>query len=109
MTSFVTVSEYDYRYHVDLDPSGQDDRLPNIQNGLDEAQAVVADYLKNRWNEDWDETTAPRNVKSAILIVANALIDAGERGDAVLAGLAENDRENKVVGLLKRLRDPAWA
>ena len=83
--------------------------MPNIQNGLDEAQAVVADYLKNRWNEDWDETTAPRNVKSAILIVANALIDAGERGDAVLAGLAENDRENKVVGLLKRLRDPAWA
>jgi hypothetical protein len=30
-------------------------------------------------------------------------------GDAILAGLAENDPKNPVVGMLKRLRDPAFA
>lgn len=107
--SFVTTAEYDFRFNLDLDMSGNDDRLPNIQAGLDEAQSIVADYLKSGWNEDWDDVTLPLGVKSSILIVANALLDGGDRGASVLAGLAENDKTNPVVGMLKRYRDPALA
>ena len=107
--AIVTTAEYDYRFKLDLDPDGQDDRLPNIESGLNEAQAIVADYLKSGWDEDWDESTIPLGVKSSILMVANALLDGGDRGDAILAGLAENDPKNPVVGMLKRLRDPAFA
>ena len=48
--AIVTTAEYDYRFKVDLDPDGQDDRLPDIENGLNEAQAIVADYLKSGWD-----------------------------------------------------------
>lgn len=107
--AIVTTTEYDYRFNQDLDPSGQDDRLPNVESGLNEAQAIVADYLKSGWDADWDALTLPLGVKSSILLVANALLDGGDRGDAILAGLAENDPKNPVVGMLKRLRDPAFA
>jgi hypothetical protein len=109
MVAFVTASEYDYRFNLDLDPSGQDDRLPNIENGLNEAQAIVADYIKSGWDEDWTSETLPLGIKSSILMVANALLDGGDRGNAILAGLAENEKTNPVVGMLKRYRDPAMA
>lgn len=107
--AFVTTAEYDLRFNQNLDPTGQDDRLPNIESGLDEAESIVIDYIKSRWNEDWTADTLPKGIKSSILMVANALLDGGDRGNAILAGLAENDKDNPVVGMLKRYRDPALA
>lgn len=107
--AFPTTAEYDFRFNQNLDPNGQDDRLPNIENGLNEAQSIVADYLKDRWDEDWTAETVPPSIKSSILIVANALLDGGDRGNAILAGLSENEKTNPVVGMLMRYRDPALA
>lgn len=104
----VTVAEYDYRFFMDLDPNGQDDRLPNITAGLVEAQGIVLDYITDP-DPDWDALTVPTPIRSSILIVANALLDGGERGDMILAGLAENDPKNPVVGMLKRFRTPTLA
>jgi hypothetical protein len=43
--AIVTTAEYDYRFKVDLDPDGQDDRLPNIESGLNEAQAIMSPII----------------------------------------------------------------
>jgi hypothetical protein len=107
--AFPTTAEYDLRFNQNLDPTGQDDRLPNIESGLNEAQSIVQNYIKSQWDDDWTAETLPLGIKSSILIVANALLDGGDRGNTILAGLAKNDEKNPVVGLLMRYRDPALA
>lgn len=102
----VTVAEYDYRFFMDL--SLGDDRIPNITSGLVEAEGIVLDYITDP-DPDWTAMTVPTPIRSSILIVANALLDGGERGDMILAGLAENDPKNPVVGMLKRFRTPTLA
>lgn len=102
----VTVAEYDYRFFMDL--AVNDDRIPNITSGLVEAEGIVLDYITDP-DPDWDALTVPTPIRSSILIVANALLDGGERGDMILAGLAENDPKNPVVGMLKRFRTPTLA
>lgn len=107
--ALVTAAEYDYRFNMNLDPNGQDDRLPNVERGLMEAESIVTKYIGAQFDEDWTDVTVPLGIKSAILIVANALLDGGENGNAILAGLSSSDLKNPVVGLLMRYRDPAIA
>lgn len=104
--ALVSVDEFATRVNLDLDPNGQDDRLPNVQAVLNEAQDAVFDYIKTLPDPMWDESTIPFRVKSAIMLVAKDLLDGGTD---MISGLGTGDPKCAAVALVYRLRDPALA
>jgi hypothetical protein len=106
--ALVTVEQFAARMKLDLDPTGQDDRLPDVQLALDQAQDAVFDYLKTLPDPMWDAETLPLRVSSAIMLVAQALLDDSKSAE-MLSGLGTSDPKNPAVALLYRLRDPALA
>lgn len=106
--ALVSVEAFAARVNYDLDPSGQDDRLPNITLALSQAEDAVLDYLKTLPDPMWTEETLPGRVSSAIMLVAQALLDDSKSAD-MLSGLGSGDPRNPAVALLYRLRDPALA
>lgn len=108
MALLVSVDAFAARVNLDLDPSGQDDRLPNVTLALEQAQDAVLDYLKTLPDPMWTDTDVPPRVSSAIMLVAQALLDDSKSAD-MLSGLGTSDPKNPVVALLIRLRDPALA
>ena len=110
MAELVTLEQANLALKLDLIQTGSpaeftDDRTPDVQLKLDQAEGIILDYLKVDADE-WTAETAPVQVTASILRAAKALYD-GE--DDVLAGLATNERTNPIVGMLARLRDPALA
>lgn len=108
MPTLVSVEQFAMRIRLDLDPNGNDDRLPDVTLALEQAEDAVIDYLKNP-DHGWDAETVPKRVSSAIMMVAEAIYDGGDKAADVLSGLGTGDPRNKVVALLYRLRDPALA
>lgn len=106
--ALVSVEEFAARVKIDLDPNGQDDRLPDIQSAIAQAEDAVIDYLKKP-DHGWTAENVPPRVSAAIMIVAQALYDGGDTAADILSGLGSSDPRNRVVGLLIRLRDPALA
>jgi hypothetical protein len=106
--ALVSVDSFTARVKIDLDPTGQDDRLPDITLALAQAEDAVIDYLKNP-DHGWTDSTVPARVGAAIMLVAQALYDGGEMGSKMLSGLGTGDPSNPAVALLYRLRDPALA
>lgn len=104
----VPVEAFAARIRLDLDPVGQDDRLPDLTRALEQAEDAVIDYLKNP-DHGWTDTTVPARVGAAIMLVAQALYDGGDKGSDMLSGLGTGDPRNPAVALLYRLRDPAIA
>src|SRR5262245_2492186 len=90
-----------------------DDHDADIQVKADQASAIVVDYLKDRADDTWDETTTPLPVKAAALFLVGHLYE--HRGDdlATVPGLGANNFDEAVWGavgrLLARFRDPALA
>lgn len=76
-----------------------------IGSKLDDAQGVIADYMKKRWDPTWDVDTLPRPVRAAILIMLGNLYE--NIGDDQQA--RDQEAWNSVIRLLDRLRDPAYA
>jgi hypothetical protein len=108
MALLVSPEAFGARVNLDLDPNGQDDRLPNITLLLEQAQDAVLDYLKVLPDPMWTDSTVPPRVSSAIMLVAQALLDDSKSAE-MLSGLGTSDPKNPVVALLIRLRDPAFA
>lgn len=104
----VSVDAFAARIKLDLDPNGQDDRLPDLTLALVQAEDAVIDYLKNP-DHEWTEMTVPPRVGAAIMLVAQALYDGGDAGSSMLSGLGSGDPRNPAVSMLYRLRDPACA
>lgn len=84
-----------------------DERIPDIQLKISQAEDVVFDYLKKP-DADWDEETVPPRVSAAVLMVIQSLLDEANTG-GLLPGIGSGDPKNPVVALLYRLRDPALA
>ena len=82
-----------------LDPGDVD-----IQLKLDQAEAIILDYLKRPTPETWEAATVPGPVTAAILLMLARLHE--HRGD-----LEKEDADLwlAVERLLMRLRDPALA
>lgn len=76
----------------------------DIQLKLDQAEAIILDYLKRPVPETWDDTTVPGPVTAAILLMTARLFE--HRGD-----LEDEDAMLwlAIERLLVRLRDPAIA
>jgi hypothetical protein len=107
--ALVTVEQFAARVKLDLDPNGQDDRLPDVELALTQAQDAVFDYLKTLPDPMWTEETLPARVSASIMLVAQALYDGGDKAGDMLSGLGTGDPRNPVVAMLIRLRDPALA
>lgn len=110
MAALVTLEQANLALKLDLVQSGSplaftDARTPDVELKLDQAEGIILDYLKVSADE-WTDETVPVQVTASILRAAKALFD-GE--DEILAGLANNERGNPIVGMLMRLRDPALA
>src|SRR5262245_38901635 len=70
------------------------------------ASEAIIDFLKDRADPTWDETSAPPVVKGAVLHLLGAYWE--HRGDDDTAGTNFTDQTWEAVGLmLMRLRDPA--
>ncbi len=90
-----------------LDLVDGDERIPDIDLKISQAEDAVVDYLKKS-NHGWDETTVPGRVSAAVMLVVQSLLDEANTG-GLLPGLGTGDPKNPVVALLYRLRDPAIA
>jgi hypothetical protein len=90
-----------------LDLVDGDERIPDIDLKISQAEDAVVDYLKKP-NHGWDETTVPGRVSAAVMLVVQSLLDEANTG-GLLPGLGTGDPKNPVVALLYRLRHPAIA
>jgi hypothetical protein len=90
-----------------LDLVDGDERIPDVDLKISQAEDAVVDYLKKP-NHGWDETTVPGRVSAAVMLVVQSLLDEANTG-GLLPGLGSGDPKNPVVALLYRLRDPAIA
>jgi hypothetical protein len=102
----VSVDVFAMRTNLDLDPNGQDDRLPNIQLALEQAEGIVLGYVDVP-DPVWDESTVPAEVVSAIMLIAQSLLD-DSKSAAMLNGM-DTDEKNPVRVVLRRLRTPTLA
>lgn len=95
MTKLVTVAQAKTHLRVDHQDSDADIHLK-----LDQASAIVMDYIRPP-EEEWDEATAPPLIQAAVLLVLGELYDGSRAmGDPLTPG---------VKNLLRRYRDPALA
>lgn len=103
--ALVTVDQVNLALRLDLIDG--DERIPDIELKISQAEDVVLDYLKKP-DADWDEDTVPPRVNAAVLMVIQSLLDEANTG-GLLPGIGSGDPKNPVVALLYRLRDPAIA
>lgn len=117
MVALVTVEQVNNRLRLSLegdldDPSyegGDVTRLDDVEGAIEEATSAVLDYLKiDEQYVEWTVETVPAKIRAAILLVIKSFLDDQAKA-AMLAGLAEGDLKNPVVGLLYRSRDPSIA
>jgi hypothetical protein len=80
------------------------DHDAEIQTKLDQAGAIVTDYLKAQADPTWNEDTTPAVVQSAVLLMLGHLNE--NRGPDMRA---DNEVWAAIERLLMRLRDPAVA
>ncbi len=104
------VSIADAAIHLRIDGYADDgwdatDQGKDVQSKLDQAEAIVLNYLKKDDNpEEWTEETVPGSIRAAILITLSDLFEhrAGSADDDVFLSSA-------VRALIHRYRDPAMA
>src|SRR5262245_28877901 len=80
------------------------DNDPDIQSKLEQASAILRDYLKAGNDETWDPDTVPRPIKAAVFVMLDHLFE--DRGND--ASTDENVWK-AIDRLVIRFRDPAYA
>lgn len=82
----------------------EDDDL--IQAYIDATNEAVLRYLRGG-EEGWTEESAPKAVKTAIVLGVSSLYDPSQ--GELLSGLGSSDPKNPMVALLCMLRKPTLA
>lgn len=83
-----------------------DEKADDLVLKISIASQAVVDFLKDRADPEWDETTAPPIVKGAVLHLLGGYWE--HRGDDDSAGTNWTEKTWEAIGLmLMRLRDPA--
>ncbi len=103
--ALVTLSQVNLALRLDLVDG--DERTADIELKISQAEDAVIDYLKKP-DHGWTAETVPGRVSAAILLVIQSLMDEANAG-SLLSGLGTGDPNNRIVALLYRLRDPAFA
>lgn len=93
----VTLEQVKSHLHVLEDDSETND---NLDMKRLQAEEIIADYLKSRFDATWTLETVPGDVHAAILKVVESLVDGEADVDPITPGVAS---------LLMRRRDPAMA
>lgn len=104
--ALVTPEAFADRVHLDLDPNGQDDRLPNITVALAQAENIVLRHI-NMLDNDWTDQDVPGDISASIMMVAQCLIDDSK--DASLIAGIDSDLKNPVGMMLRKHRTPTLA
>ena len=101
--ALVTLQQAKDHLQIPTMPVGDPDE-PDVQLKLDQAEAVILDYLAERADPAWTAATVPLPVTAAILLMCGRLYR--HRGD-----LEKEDADlwSAIDRLLKRLRDAAIA
>ncbi|HYC66648.1 hypothetical protein [Brevundimonas sp.] len=114
MVDLVTLEQVNLALRLDLTQSGSpleftDERTPDIELKIAQAQSAVLRHLKSQADDDWTAETAPPEVTAAIILGVKSLLDE-EKSD-MLARLATGvpGPDNPIGALLYPLRDPAIA
>jgi len=97
--ALITIEQAKQQLRIDFD-----DQNADLQMKIEQASDIVVDYLKKP-DHGWTETTVPKSVQAAILLVLTALWDDrnGDGGGDYLGP------DGPVARLLARFRDPAIA
>jgi hypothetical protein len=104
--ALVDVNAFADRVKLDLDPNGQDDRLPDIQLALDQAETIVLTHAK-MLDHEWTVEDVPGDISASIMMVAQCLIDDSK--DASLIAGIDSDLKNPVGMMLRKYRTPTLA
>jgi len=85
-----------------------DDHDPDITQKIAAASASIRDYLKDRNDPLWTDTTAPPWIGQSVLLLLAHLYE--HRGDE-FGGAQDNDARvwEAIANLCRRSRDPALA
>lgn len=84
-----------------------DDHDAEIQTKLDHASAVIVDYLGDRADPLWDDTSTPLHVQAAVLYLLGCVYE--HRGDDLAPDAVDEEAWAAVARLLARSRTPALA
>jgi hypothetical protein len=100
----VLVTMAQAKAHLRITTPDGDPSDPDIQLKLDQAEAVIRNYLKTRDDPEWTAATVPAPIVAGILLMLARLYE--QRGDH-----EENDVDlwGAIDRLLIRYRDPALA
>lgn len=111
MANLVTVEEAARHLLIDLVTDGgsppvvTDERLPDLEDKIEQASDIIIDYLKYD-PTGWDADTVPRPVKAATLILLGAMWEDREGKGSEVDYLRDN---GTIARLLRRMRDPTLA
>jgi hypothetical protein len=103
--ALVTLAQVNLALRLDLIDG--DERVPDIELKIRQAEDAVVGYLKKPAH-GWTDETVPGRVSAAVMLVVQSLLDDSAEA-TMLSGLGTGDPKNPVVALLYRLRDPAIA
>jgi hypothetical protein len=103
--ALVTLQQVNLALRLDLVDG--DERVPDIELKIKQAEDAVLDFLKKP-DHGWTAENVPGRVSAAIMLVVQSLLDEANTG-GLLSGLGTGDPKNPVVALLYRLRSPVIA
>lgn len=103
--ALVTLEQVNAALHLDLIEG--DERTPDVELKISQAEDAVIDYLKKP-DHGWTEENVPGRVSAAVMILVQSLLDDAATPE-LISGLGTGDPKNPVVALLYRLRDPSLA
>jgi hypothetical protein len=103
--ALVTLTQVNLALRLDLVDG--DERVPDIELKIRQAEDAVYDFLKKR-DQGWTIENVPGRVSAAVMLMIKALLDDPSSAE-MIAGLGTGDPKNPVVALLYRLRTPAIA
>jgi uncharacterized phage protein (predicted DNA packaging) len=115
MTALLTLAVAKRHLRVDHDDDDED-----IQDKIEQASAIVLNYIKRTIGTvdpdepdpgivDWDDTTVPKDIKAGVQMMLEDLYDNRMAGSSDNPNIAMGYLPPRVTAILHRWRDPTMA